>query len=442
MQSNGGVMTAATATQKSVHTILSGPAAGAIAAMRIGMKVGFENLISIDMGGTSADVALTHAGKLTYAKESQVSGHVIKVPTIDIHAVGAGGGSIAWIDQGGGLQVGPTSAGADPGPACYRRGGQEPTVTDANLVLGRLNPNYFLGGEMKLDIEAARRAIHDRIAQPLGLTLEETAEGILRVANATMVRGIRRVSVERGYDPREFALFAFGGGGPVHGAMLAHELNIPMVLIPAVAGVGSALGCILADFRHDFVQTVLGRLRDFAPQELETLFLAQEKKATEQMIREGLAREQVLLVRSVEMRFVGQGFELEVLVPPGPIGPGHVEAIDTDYRSLYAKTYGYEPDDPTELVGIRLTAIGNLPPVELPSQTGVETGQGAVKGTRPVFFNGQYHETTIYDEYGLKAGMKLEGPAVIERRDSTIVVLPGQSASKDAHGNTIIALKT
>ena len=441
MQSNGGVMTAATATQKSVHTILSGPAAGAIAAMRIGMKVGFENLISIDMGGTSADVALTHAGKLTYAKESQVSGHVIKVPTIDIHAVGAGGGSIAWIDQGGGLQVGPTSAGADPGPACYQRGGREPTVTDANLVLGRLNPNYFLGGEMKLDVEAARRAIHDRIARPLGLALEATAEGILRVANATMVRGIRRVSVERGYDPREFALFAFGGGGPLHGAMLAHELNIPIVLIPAVAGVGSALGCILADFRHDFVQTVLGRFRDFAPQELETLFRAQEKRAIEQMIREGIAREQVLLVRSLEMRFVGQGFELEVLVPPGPMGTAHMEAIETGYRSLYGKTYGYEPDDPTELVGIRLTAIGNLPPVELPSQTRVETGPSAVKGTRPVFFNGQYHETKIYDEYGLKPGATLKGPAVIERRDSTIVVLPGQSASKDMHGNTIVALE-
>src|SRR5262249_31489300 len=243
MQSSGGVMTAATAVEKSVHTVLSGPAAGALAAMWMGKKSGFDNLISIDMGGPSADVSLMNAGKLAYAKESLVAGHVIKVPTIDINSVGAGGGSIAWVDSGGALQVGPASAGAYPGPACYQRGGKQPTVTDANLVLGRLNPNYLLGGEMTIDVDAACRAIDEHIARPLSLSLEQRAEGIIRVVNATRVGGIRRVWGERGYDPREFTLYAFGGGGPVHATTLAAELNIPNVLIPAGAGVGSAMGC-------------------------------------------------------------------------------------------------------------------------------------------------------------------------------------------------------
>jgi N-methylhydantoinase A len=443
MQSSGGVMTAATAVEKSVHTVLSGPAAGALAAMWMGRKSGFENLISIDMGGTSADVSLMSAGKLAYAKESTVAGHVIKVPTIDINSVGAGGGSIAWVDSGGALQVGPASAGAYPGPACYGRGGTKATVTDANIVLGRLNPAYFLGGEMKIDIEAARRAIHDHVARPLKLTMEQSAEGIVRVVNATMVRGIRRVSVERGYDPREFTLYAFGGGGPVHAAMLAAELNIPTVLIPAGAGVGSAMGCIVADFRHDYTQTHIGKSRELPLPQLQKLFQQLERKAVAQMKKEGLPPDQTVLLRSLDMRYAGQGYELEVAVPAGPITSETIPQVESSFRAAYRKAYGYEPEDPTEVVTFRVVAVGNLPQLELPAQqSSGKDGSHAIKGIRPVYFDGHYQETTIYDGHKLQSGNSLSGPAVIEQRESTTVVLPGQQAVKRGQGEVLISVST
>jgi len=443
MQSSGGVMTAATAVEKSVHTVLSGPAAGALAAMWMGRRSGFENLISIDMGGTSADVSLMSAGKLAYAKESTVAVHVIKVPTIDINSVGAGGGSIAWVDTGGALQVGPASAGAYPGPACYGRGGTKATVTDANIVLGRLNPAYFLGGEMKIDVEAARRAIHDHVARPLKLTMEQSAEGIVRVVNATMVRGIRRVSVERGYDPREFTLYAFGGGGPVHAAMLAAELNIPTVLIPAGAGVGSAMGCIVADFRHDYTQTHIGKSLNLPLQQLQKLFQQLERKAVAQMRREGLPPEQTVLLRSLDMRYAGQGYELEVEVPAGPITSETIPQVESSFRAAYRKAYGYEPEDPTEVVTFRVVAVGNLPPLELPAQPASdEDASHAIKGTRQVYFDRQYQETTVYDGHKLQSGNSLSGPAIIEQRESTTVVLPGQQAVKGAQGEVLISAAT
>jgi N-methylhydantoinase A len=433
-------MTAATAVEKSVHTVLSGPAAGALAAMWMGRKSGFENLISIDMGGTSADVSLMSAGKLAYAKESMVAGHVIKVPTIDINSVGAGGGSIAWVDAGGALQVGPASAGAHPGPACYGRGGTKATVTDANIVLGRLNPAYFLGGEMKIDVEAARRAIHDHVARPLKLTMEQSAEGIVRVVNATMVRGIRRVSVERGYDPREFTLYAFGGGGPVHAAMLAAELNIPTVLIPAGAGVGSAMGCIVADFRHDYTQTHIGKSLDLPLQQLQKLFQQLERKAVAQMKKEGLCPDQTVLLRSLDMRYAGQGYELEVAVPAGPITSETIPQVESSFRNAYRKAYGYEPEDPTEAVTFRVVAVGNLPQLELPALPASDKDSShAIKGTRQVYFDGQYQETTVYDGHKLQSGNSLSGPAIIEQRESTTVVLPEQQAAKGAQGEVLIS---
>lgn len=440
MQSSGGVMTAATAVEKSVHTVLSGPAAGALAAMWMGKKSGFDNLISIDMGGTSADVSLMNAGKLAYAKESSVAGHVIKVPTIDINSVGAGGGSIAWVDSGGALQVGPASAGAFPGPACYSRGGTLPTVTDANVLLGRLNPEYILGGEMKIDVEAARRVIHDHIAAPLKLSLEKSAEGIIKVVNATMVRGIRRVSVEKGYDPREFTLYAFGGGGPLHATMLAVELNIPKVLIPAGAGVGSAMGCIVADFRHDYTQTHMAKTVDLPAAQMQKLFSRLEKKAITQMQKEGLSADRLVILRNIDMRYAGQGYELEVPVPPGRITEDTVKEVETAFRSIFRRAYGYEPDDPTEVVTFHVIAVGNLPEVQLPllRAQGADSGH-AIKGTRKVYFDGQYLDTVIYDGQKLGFGNKLQGPAVIEQRESTTVVLSGQQVEKGSHGELVIS---
>ena len=260
MQSNGGLMTARAAAEQSVRTMLSGPAAGVLGAVALARQAGFENVLSVDMGGTSFDICLAYDGSLRFTKESEIGSLPIKVPMIDIHTLGAGGGSVAWIDAGGALRVGPRSAGAQPGPACYGRGGDEATVTDANVVLGRIDPANFLGGEMALDAAAAWRAVEDRIARPLGLGVEEAAEGIVRVINATMVRGMRAVSVEKGYDPRDFAIVAFGGGGPLHAADLARELGVPSVLVPVMPGVTSALGLLVADLRYDVSATVRGSL--------------------------------------------------------------------------------------------------------------------------------------------------------------------------------------
>lgn len=443
MQSNGGVMAADSAGERSIHTVLSGPAAGAFYANWVGRKAGHENLIALDVGGTSADASLVRAGAVTYAQKNVVGGQIaIYVPTIYIQTVGAGGGSLAWIDAGGALQVGPYSAGADPGPVCYGRGGSEPTVTDANLVLGRLNPDFFLGGEMEVDVEAARRAIYDRIARPLGLSLELAAEGILKVVNATMIRVLRRVSIERGYDPRDFTLFAFGGCGPLHGAMLAQELNIRQVLIPSVAGVGSAMGCVIADFRHDYVRTVLLQLVDLDPAALEGFFSDLESKALSQMSRDGLPSSRVTIFRNAEMRFVGQGYGLDVSVPNGHLRPEDLKRIEDSFRELYSNKYGYAPHDPTEVVNLRVSAVGDLPSLELPAQAraGVEA-EHAIKGKRPVFFSGRSVETTIYDGYELEFGNRVKGPGIIELRDSTAVVLPGQSAEMDRHGNLIVELE-
>ncbi len=315
MQSNGGVMTSETAGQKSVHTVLSGPAAGVLGGLAIAKMIGEENIITIDMGGTSFDVSLAHLGQPTFTMESDIAGHIIKIPMIDIKTLGAGGGSIARVDPGGALQVGPESAGADPGPACYCQGGQLPTVSDANLVLGYLNPEFFAGGEMLLDVNLSKEAIIKKIADPMGLSLEEAAEGILKVVNATMIRGIRLVSVEKGYDPRELSLVCFGGAGPVHAVRLAQELNIPKIIVPEAAGVNCALGLLMADFRHDYSKTFLHLIKSLEPERLSLEFSTLEKKAFGQMVREGVPGKDIIFFRSADMRYQGQGYELEIPLP-------------------------------------------------------------------------------------------------------------------------------
>ena len=305
MQSNGGTMGAETAIERPVHTILSGPAAGVIGAVAIAQQAGKPNSISIDMGGTSFDVSLSYKGEVRRTQESELERLPVKVPMVDIHTLGAGGGSIAWIDPGGALRVGPQSAGADPGPACYGNGGAEATVTDANLVLGRLGATSLLGGTMTLDVDLAREVISGRIAEPLGLTVEEAAEGIVQVVNASMVKGIRVVSVSKGYDPREFCLVAFGGAGPLHASELADEMDIPSVLVPVAPGVTSALGLLMADLRHDFAQTVLKPGSELSPTEITNWYEQLETQATEQMSREGIASEDMSLVRTADARYVG-----------------------------------------------------------------------------------------------------------------------------------------
>ena len=440
MQSNGGVMTAETAGKKSVHTVLSGPAAGLLGGLELAKTAGFEDIITVDMGGTSFDVSLAYRGRATFTNESDIGGHAIKVPMIDIKTLGAGGGSIAWVDPGGALQVGPESAGADPGPACYGGGGQEPTVTDANLVLGYLNPDYFAGGEMRLDRKLSVRAIMERIAEPMGLSLEDAAEGIFRVVNATMIRGIRLVSVEKGYDPREFTLVCFGGAGPVHAVKLAQELNIHRVLVPEGPGVNCALGLLMADFRHDYSRTFLHLMSRLEPSRLTEAFAELEARAMEQMLSEGLAREAVVFHRSADLRYLGQGYELELAFPGGHYNKHHLETLADEFGRLHKDNYGYTMDPGSvEIVNLRLVAVGLLDKPEIKSEEKSSPDPArAYKEQRPVYMDGRFRDVPIYERGRMRCGMEIPSPAIIEQTDSTTVIFSGYHTVVDRYRNLII----
>ena len=441
MQSNGGTMRAASAVERPVNTILSGPAAGVIGSVAISKQASQMNVICVDMGGTSFDVTLAHNGEVRQTRESEIERLPIKVPMVDIHTLGAGGGSIAWIDPGGALRVGPKSSGADPGPACYGKGGKEPTVTDANLVLGRLNPQRFLGGRMSLNTALARRVINDRIAKPLGLSVEECAEGIIRVVNASMIKGIRVVSVAKGFDPRDFCLVAFGGAGPVHSSELASELDIPKVLVPIAPGVTSALGLLMADLRHDFVQTVLksGDSLDYA--EIGSKFTNMEDEAVQRMQQEGVLADEVTLVRMADIRYAGQGYELEIPVSSGKLTEQSMKNAEDQFHLAHERMYGYStPDRPIETVNLRITALTTLPqPKFVPSELiQRKNPEKARDGLRNVYFYGQFVETFIYYRPLLQPGDRIDGPAVIEQEDSTTLVWEDQIARVDAFSNLLL----
>ena len=441
MQSNGGTMGADTAADKPVHTILSGPAAGVIGSVALAGQAGYANAISVDMGGTSFDVSLAYEGEVRRTQDSEIERLPIKVPMVDIHTLGAGGGSVAWIDPGGALRVGPQSAGADPGPACYGRGGDEATVTDANLVLGRLNPEGFLGGRLTLDLRKAREAVAESVARPLDMGVEEAAEGIVRVVNAGMIKGIRVVSVARGYDPREFCLVAFGGAGPVHAAELAAELDIPKVLVPIAPGVTSALGLLMADLRHDLVWTVLLQSGKVQPSELSSRYAEMEEEALTQMRREGFESDRVTLVRIADVRYVGQGYELEVPVAAGRLTDADVDAVYARFHDAHRRVYGYaRPESPLEIVNLRLTSLAKLPQPRLEAAPldGTTDPDRAVKGDRPVYFEHDFVSTRIYDRSQLRPGDLMNGPAIIEQLDSTTVLWPGQTICVDPYGNLIL----
>ena len=441
MQSNGGTMRAASAVERPVHTILSGPAAGVIGSVAIAKHAGQQNSISVDMGGTSFDVTLSYRGEVCQTRESEIERLPIKVPMVDIHTLGAGGGSIAWIDPGGALRVGPKSAGADPGPACYGRGGTEATVTDANLVLGRLNPKRFLGGRMELDVGRARTAIAERVAKPLGLGIEECAEGIIRVVNASMIKGIRVVSVAKGYDARDFCLVAFGGAGPVHSAELAEEMDIPRVLVPVAPGVTSALGLLMADLRHDFVRTVLLLGDGLTHEELGARFTEMEGEALERMRQEGVEAGDVTLVRLSDIRYAGQGYELEVPVPAGTLDEAEMQALSDRFHEAHRQMYGYATRDrPIEAVTLRVTALTTLPrPSLIPAElNGRQDPDAAREPDRDVYFRGRSVPTPIYHRPLLRPGDVVNGPAIIEQEDSTTVVWEGQTSTVDAYSNLLL----
>lgn len=440
MQSNGGVITASMAREMSARTVLSGPAGGVLTGVLLSQATEHRNIITIDIGGTSSDISLIEGGRPRLTTESQIGGHPIKLPMIDINTIGAGGGSIAWIDSGGALRVGPQSAGADPGPVCYGRGGTEPTATDANAVLGRINPSYLLGGEMEMHLEDAYRAVEEKIARPLGMDVRRAAEGIIAVMNANMVRGIRRVSVEKGYDPREFTLVPFGGAGPLHGVELAQALNMVKIVVPPHPGIASAFGMLSADVRHDYVQTHITTIDKANVGAMQTIFDSLEQEGETQLRQEGFENDSILLERHADIRYARQAYELPVTMAGGELSRDRLEEAAEAFHREHERTYGHaRRDESVEFVNLRVVAWGRLPDASLEAGAGAEHVAPEPLSRRKVFFfEGEPADTPVYHREALPAGHVVEGPAVFEQLDSTILVFPGYQAVSDPYGNLLI----
>ncbi len=455
MQSSGGVMSVAAARQKPVYMVESGPAAGVIAAGAFAEPHDYRQVISFDMGGTTAKVGLIQDGQPRLSTEFEVggqaitplgegrgSGYPVHTPVIDLVEVGAGGGSEAWIDAGGALRVGPQSAGASPGPVCYGQGGAVPTITDANLLLGRLNPAFFLGGEIALAVDASREAIRTQCAEPLGLDPVQAANGIVEIANAHMIGAMRLISIQRGYDPRDFVLVAFGGAGPLHANALARELDIPTVLIPPSPGIASALGMLMTDIKHEFVATRRQIVSGLEPGELEALFADFVAQGAALLAREGVEPSRQRVLRSVDLRYQGQSHELSVPVPSEPLTPPHVRSLQEHFHQAHARAYGYAaPEDAIELVNVRLTALGLSPKPKLQARPrGSGDITGARKGQREMWFSetASFVACPILDRSRLCWGDTVRGPAVIEELDSTTVIHPDYQATVDRYGNLLL----
>ena len=438
MQSSGSVTRARVAEEAPARILLSGPAAGVEGARTIGRLAGEPNLLTLDMGGTSADVALIHEGKAEWTTEGAIGGYPVSLPMIGIHTIGAGGGSLAWIDEGGALRVGPASAGADPGPACYGRGGDRPTVTDAHAVLGHVLADHAIGGLDRLDINRARTAIAT-IAEPLGMGIEEAAFGILAVADAAMERAIRVISVEKGYDPRSFALLAFGGAGPLHAVSVARSLSIPKVIVPAWAGVLSALGLLAAEAGHDLSQ---GMVRRFGPDLLAELDSAMRRlrgRGTEILSGEGIAPEDVQFRSSFDLRYVGQSHEINVSVAEGPLTAESLSRARDDYDHVHRLRFGHAAvDDPVEIVAARVHAAGPRTPLDWAADPG--KGSPLPKETMAWFDAGGPVRCAVMDRGAMAPGTPVNGPAVLVGEDATLVVPPGVSGSCDPYGSIILEL--
>ena len=453
MQSNGGMFSSDAAQQKPVFMVESGPAAGVVAATYLGGVISEPNVIPFDMGGTTAKVGLVQELQPKVTKGYQVggtaqagigatsaSGYPIRTPVIDLVEIGAGGGSIAWIDAGGLLRVGPRSAGADPGPVCYGRGGAEPTITDANLVLGRINPGYFLGGEIALEVGSARAAIQSRCAAPLGLTVEQAAEGIIEIANQAMVNALRLVSVQRGYDPRKFSMIAFGGAGPLHANKLMAELSIPRLVVPRSPGLFSALGLLVTDLRRESSATWLRLASQVTVEEINSAVSELETRVASELVADGVSSTDIGFHRFLEMRYVGQSYELPVILPDRA-AEWSVESLEHWFHTEHDRAYGHaSPGEAIEIVNIRVAAIGKIPSPELSRLPPQSESQSIPKETRQVYFreSSGYVDCAIYDRYTLLAGAVVEGPAIIEEMDSTTVLHPAYRAQVDEFGNLVI----
>ncbi|MBI2882107.1 MAG: hydantoinase/oxoprolinase family protein [Candidatus Tectomicrobia bacterium] len=442
MQSNGGVSSPQAARKWASATLLSGPAAAPATGLFYGRPHETRNLITLDMGGTSCDICVVKDGEPRVTTEGEIGGYRIASPIIDIHTIGAGGGSIAWIDEGGMLQVGPRSAGARPGPICYGQGGEEPTVVDVNLLLGYLNPKYFLGGKIPLDESRPKAALRERIASPLGLDALEAAVGIWKVVNANMADGLRAVTVERGDDPREFTLVVAGGAGPIHACAIARELDVPAVVIPRNSSVFCAAGMLISDLRHHFVATHRAKEDKLEMGAVRGLFEQMARRGAELLDSEGVPESDRGFSCSVDARYVGQPHEVNVSVEWEELKRGDLAAVIERFHKRHDDLFGYsEPEEKVEILNLRLVASGLTPkPVAPPRPRATVSPEAALKGTRDVFFAscGGWKPTPIYDGHRLDHGHRVRGGAVIEQRNTTIVVEPGFDLACDEHGNYLL----
>ena len=440
MKSNGGVIGAETANRQPVHTALSGPAAGVMSAIDVARNTGIEDCISFDMGGTSTDVSLVNGHTPTITLTGELGDWPVQLPMLDIATIGAGGGSIAWLTAAGNLNVGPRSAGAAPGPVCYGLGGVEPTVTDANLVLGRIN-DTIAGGALTLDVEAARAAIQEKIASPLGLDVHRAAHGILQIVNYNMMGAIRNVSVERGHDPRRFALVAFGGAGPMHAVAVARLLGMPTVIAPPSPGVASAYGLLVADFKNDYARTSIQKPPGYDLDAMESIYRELEGEAAHWLDSESVPAGQRELTRSADLRYAHQGFEVTVPVAGKAVDSSTLDATLQNFHREHDRLFGFSLEQPVEIVTLRVTAWGHLESARTaPLPSDLNRPAEALTGQRPVYFEdaGGFTSCGIYHRAGLAPGSAINGPAILENPDSTVVIEPGWQARIDDYGNCIL----
>jgi N-methylhydantoinase A len=435
-KSNGGIMTADSAREAPVETLLSGPASGVIGALHVGRRSGEDRLIALDMGGTSADVAVID-GDALYSTESTVAGLPVVMPAVDVSSIGAGGGSIAWVDALGILKVGPRSAGADPGPACYGRGGEEPTVTDAYVQLGIIDPARFLGGRLPLDATRAETALA-QLGSAIGMSADEVAAGVLEVTTANMHAQLMPLMARKGVDPRDFALLAYGGAGPTHAMLLAREVGIDRVIVPPSPGTLCALGCLVADLKRDSIRTLYVDSAQLAPEELEREFRALEADARAWLDGQRAQVASSTTVRSADMRYKGQSFDITVPLPT-ELGPGDsMDAVRAPFHRAYERIYGLSDEAaPVEIINLRVTVVGVTPKPGGDGEAG-DGGTAAPPGTRPIREGGQAVTAAIHDRASLPAGASFDGPAVVEAPDTTVYVPTGFGARVDGHGNLIV----
>jgi N-methylhydantoinase A len=441
MQSNGGMATFSASAKKAVATVLSGPAGGITASVQTCRTTGLKNLITFDMGGTSCDVALIKDGDPSVQSRGKIEGRDIALPMIDINTVSAGGGTLARVDRLGTLEVGPQSAGAVPGPACYGRGGTEPTITDCNVVLGYIGEDNFLGGKMKLDSKAAYRAVETHVAKKLSLSVEDAAEGIVRIIDVKMQEAIKAISTMRGHDLSDFQLLAFGGAGPLHAARIAKELGMAGVVVPIYPGVYSAMGLLMSDVKHDYIRSKLLPLAKVSEAEVSKVFEELEVHALRDLKAENFRDDQIGMERALDMRYAGQGYEITIPCD-AELHAGALAALRRTFDDSHKQMFGHTaPEEPVEIVSYRLRGIGRVPPVKLPSYRSEGRAlKDALRETRKARFGGVMLDCPVYQRDRLDVGVRIDGPAIVDQLDATTFIPPGHSARVDEFKNILIGV--